>query len=137
MKQQYPIVVVGGSAAGLTAAITARRHNPGKDILMVRTEKQVLIPCGIPYIFGTVGSPDKNLIPDAVLEKNGIELLLAEATDIDREAQVLHTTEGDVSYERLIIATGSRPAMPPIPGFDLDGVFAVVKDVDYLSELQQ
>jgi NADH oxidase (H2O2-forming) len=137
MKQQYPIVVVGGSAAGLTAAITARRHNPGKDILMVRTEKQVLIPCGIPYIFGTVGSPDKNLIPDAVLEKNGIELLLAEATDIDREAKVLHTTEGDVSYERLIIATGSRPAMPPIPGFNLDGVYAVVKDVEYLSGLQQ
>ena len=137
MKENYPIVVVGGSAAGLTAAITARRHNPDKDILLVRKEKQVLIPCGIPYIFGTVGSAEKNLIPDAVLEKNTIDLLLAEATDIDREDKVLHTTEGDVGYERLIIATGSRPAMPPIPGFDLDGVYAVVKEVEYLSELQQ
>jgi len=121
----------------LTAGITARRHYPGKDILLVREEKQVLIPCGIPYIFGTVGSPDKDLIPDAVLEKNGIELLLAKATDIDRENKVLHTTGGDVGYERLIIATGSRPAMPPIPGFDLDGVYTVVKDVAYLSDLQQ
>jgi NADH oxidase (H2O2-forming) len=137
MKQKYPIVVVGGSAAGLTAGITARRHHPDKDILLVRKEKQVLIPCGIPYIFGTVGSPEKNLIPDAVLENNGIELILAEAMDIDREEKVLHTTEGDVSYERLIIATGSRPAMPPIPGFDLDGVYAVVKDVEYLSRLQK
>ncbi|RLC73426.1 MAG: pyridine nucleotide-disulfide oxidoreductase [Chloroflexi bacterium] len=135
--KKYPIVVVGGSAAGLTAGITARRHYPGKDILLVREEKQVLIPCGIPYIFGTVGSPDKDLIPDAVLEKNGIELLLAKATDIDRENKVLHTTGGDVGYERLIIATGSRPAMPPIPGFDLDGVYTVVKDVAYLSDLQQ
>ena len=121
----------------MTAGITARRHYPGKDILLVREEKQVLIPCGIPYIFGTVGSPDKDLIPDAVLEKNGIELLLAKATDIDRENKVLHTTGGDVGYERLIIATGSRPAMPPIPGFDLDGVYTVVKDVAYLSDLQQ
>jgi NADH oxidase (H2O2-forming) len=135
--KQADIVVVGGSAAGLTAAITARRHYPDKKILMVRKEKQVLIPCGIPYIFGTVESPQKNLIGDAVLEKNSIELLLAEATDIDREEQVLHTTEGDVGYKRLIIATGSRPAMPPIPGFDLDGVYAVVKDVEYLSGLQQ
>jgi NADH oxidase (H2O2-forming) len=137
MKQEYPIVVVGGSAAGLTAGITARRHYSDRDILMVRKETQVLIPCGIPYIFGTVGGPDKNLISDAVLEANTIELLIAEATNIDREKKVLNTTEGDVGYERLIVATGSRPAMPPIPGFDLDGVYAVVKDVEYLSELQQ
>jgi NADH oxidase (H2O2-forming) len=137
MKHKYPIVVVGGSAAGLTAAITARRHYSDRDILMVRKEKQVLIPCGIPYIFGTVGGPEKNLISDAVLEANTIELLIAEATGIDREKKVLHTTEGDVGYERLIVATGSRPAMPPIPGFELDGVYAVVKDVEYLSELQQ
>jgi NADH oxidase (H2O2-forming) len=135
--ERADIVVIGGSAAGLTAAITARRHYPDKKILLVRKEKQVLIPCGIPYVFGTVGTPQKNLIGDAVLEKSNIELLLAEATDIDREEKVLHTTEGDVGYERLIIATGSRPAMPPIPGFDLDGVYAVVKDVEYLSELQR
>ena len=135
--EQADIVVIGGSAAGLTAAITARRHYPDKKILMVRKEKQVLIPCGIPYIFGTLGSPQKNLIGDAVLEKNNIELLLAEATDIDREGKVLHTTEGDVGYERLIVATGSRPVMPPIPGFELDGVYAIVKDVEYLSGLQR
>jgi NADH oxidase (H2O2-forming) len=131
------VVVVGGSAAGLTAAITARRHYPDKGTLLVRKEKQVLIPCGIPYIFGTVGSPQKNLIGDAVLEKNNIELLLATATDIDREGKVLRTTEGDIGYERLIVAAGSRPAMPPIPGFELDGIYAVVKDVEYLSDLQK
>jgi NADPH-dependent 2,4-dienoyl-CoA reductase/sulfur reductase-like enzyme len=135
--KQGDIVVIGGSAAGLTAAITARRHYPDRKVLIIRKEKQVPIPCGIPYIFGTVGSPQKNLIGDAVLEKNGIELLLAEATDIDREQKVLHTTEGEVSYERLVLATGSRPIMLPIPGCDLKGVYSIVKDVEYLSELQQ
>ncbi len=131
------VVVIGGSAAGLTAAITARRHYPDRTILLVRQEKQVLIPCGIPYIFGTLGSPQKNLVGDAVLEKNNIDLLIAEAKDIDRERRVLHTSAGDVEYERMIIATGSRPAMPPIPGFDLDGVYTAAKDVEALAALQQ
>jgi NADH oxidase (H2O2-forming) len=135
--KQGDIVVIGGSAAGLTAAITTRRHHPDRKVLIVRKEKQVLIPCGIPYIFGTVGSPQKNLIGDAVLEKNGIELLLAEATDIDREQKMLHTSDGEVSYERLVLATGSRPIMLPIPGCDLKGVYSIVKDVEYLSGLQQ
>jgi len=135
--EQADIVVIGGSAAGLTSAITARRHYPDKAILMVRTEEQVLIPCGIPYIFGTLGGPQKDLIPDAVLEKNDIDLLITETTDIDREGKILHTKAGEIGYERLILATGSRPAMPPIPGFELEGVFTIVKDVEYLSELDQ
>ena len=134
--KQADIVVVGGSAAGLTAAITARRHYPDKTILMLREEKKVLIPCGIPYIFGTLGDPQKNLVPDAVLEKNDIDLLITRAKGIDRDESVLHTEGGDIGYERLILGTGSRPAMPPIPGFELDGVFTIVKEVEYLSGLQ-
>jgi len=40
-------------------------------------------------------------------------------------------------YDRLILGTGSLPIMPPIPGFDRDGVFAVNKDIAYLTNLQQ
>jgi hypothetical protein len=72
-----------------------------------------------------------------VLEKNDIDLLITETTDIDREGKFLHTKAGEIGYERLILATGSRPAMPPTPGFELEGVFTIVKDVEYLSELDQ
>lgn len=131
------IVVVGGSAAGVTAAITARRHYPDKSVLLLRKEKQVLIPCGIPYIFGTVGSPDKNLIPDAALVNGQVELLVAEATGIDRQKKRLLTTSGEIEYDRLIVATGSLPVTPPIPGVDLDGVFTILKDVDHLCRMQE
>lgn len=130
------VVVVGGSAAGLTAAITCRRHYSSKSVLLIRKEKQVLIPCGIPYIFGTVKSPDKNLIPDGVLEKNGIELLIDEVTGIKREKQVVTTAGGEeVAYEKLVLATGSLPIEPPIPGIDLKNVFMVKKDVQHLERM--
>ncbi|MFW5996911.1 MAG: NAD(P)/FAD-dependent oxidoreductase [Lentisphaeria bacterium] len=131
------IVIIGGSAAGLTAAITARRHYPEKTTLLIRRESHVLIPCGIPYIFGTVDSPENNLIPDSVLEQHGIEMMLAEVSNIDREKQTLSTSKGDVKYERLILATGSVPAKPPIEGIDLNGVFSIHKDVEYLKRLQE
>ncbi len=130
------VVVLGGSAAGITAALTARRHYPDRKVLLVRQEQKVLIPCGIPYIFGTVGRPDNNLIPDAVLEKAGVEWMVAEATGLDRASRILHTREGEIAYGKLILATGSVPSMPPIPGAGLDGVFAISKDVDHLQRLQ-
>ena len=128
------IVVIGGSAAGLTAVINSRLHYPGKSIMMVRREERVLIPCGIPYIFGTLGSCDKNLIPDTGLEKNGVDLLVDEVTGIHREEKVVKTAAGhEVGYDRLVIATGSEPVMPRIPGYDKEGVFFVKKDVPYLD----
>jgi len=135
--RQADVVVIGGSAAGLTAAITARRHYPDKETLLIRKEEQVQIPCGIPYIFGTVGSPDKNLIPDAVLQKNEIGLLIAEVTEIDREKRLVTLATGEhVGYGKLILATGSRPTMPPIPGLEKENIFTVVKETPVLTELQ-
>ncbi|MBU0718896.1 MAG: FAD-dependent oxidoreductase [Planctomycetes bacterium] len=130
------VVVVGGSAAGLTAALTARRHYPGRSVLLIRKEQRVLIPCGIPYTFGVVGAADKNLIPaDDLLAKNGIEGVVAEVTAIDREGRTVQMVDGTfIAYERLVLATGSEPVTPPIPGGNLKNVYAVRKDADYLTQ---
>jgi len=131
------VVIVGGSAAGLTAAITARRHYPNKKITLVRKEKLVPIPCGIPYIFGTVGSTQKNLIPDTPLEKHSVDFLIDEVTEIDREKRSVKTEGGEeVAYDKLVIATGSLPMMPPIPGFEKENVYPVFKDVERLNQMQ-
>lgn len=135
--KKYDVVIIGGSAAGIPAAITARRHYPEKTICLVRKEKRVLIPCGIPYIFGTVGSPDNNLIPDAVLEKNDIHLIIANATDLDNDKKTVKAGDEKIEYDRLVLATGSKPITPPIPGIELDGVFPILKDVGHLSALQE
>jgi NADH oxidase (H2O2-forming) len=127
------VVVIGGSAAGLVAAISCRRRNPEKQVLLIRKEEQVLVPCGIPYIFGTVGSPEKNLIPDALLGNNGIDLVKDEVVGIDRVGKTVTTRGGDeFGYEKLILATGSLPLRLPITGAENQNVFVVSKDVGYL-----
>ena len=130
------VVVIGGSAAGPVAAISCRRRYPEKGVVLIRKEEQVLVPCGIPYIFGTVDGPEKNLIPDALLEKNGIELIKGEAVDIDREKKSVSLANGDgVIYDKLILATGSLPVVLPIPGLDKENVFTAKKDVAYLQNM--
>jgi len=130
------VVVIGGSAAGIPAAITCRRHYPEKNVLLIRKENQVQIPCGIPYIFGTVNSPENNLIPDNAVTGNGIELLVDEAEKIDRKNKSVQTKSGEmINYDKLILATGSLPMDLPIPGLDKENVFKVIKDTEYLRQL--
>ncbi|MDY6918337.1 MAG: FAD-dependent oxidoreductase [Chloroflexota bacterium] len=136
--KEASVVVVGGSAAGPVAAITVRRHYKDTSVLLIRKEKQVMVPCGIPYIFGTVGAPDKNVIPDALLTNNGVELMIDEVTSVDRASKTLTTAGGEVvGYDKLILATGSVPVRPPIPGMDLPNVFPVWKDSDFLGQTQR
>ncbi|MBN1190357.1 MAG: FAD-dependent oxidoreductase [Dehalococcoidales bacterium] len=133
---KYDVVIVGGSAAGATAAVSCKRRNRGKTVAIVRQEKQVLVPCGIPYIFGTLGSPQKNLIPDSLLSNAGVDIIIEKAIHIDREKKVLHVTgDKEIQYDKLLISTGSLPAQLPIPGIDKENVFLIQKDVDYLQNM--
>ena len=129
-------VIVLGGLSGITAGISCRRHYPEKKVVLIRKEGTILIPCGIPYIFGTVGGPENNVVPDGLLEKNGIELVTDEAIDLDREKKVVTLKNHEpIQYEKLVFATGSLPLVPPIPGVNKENVFAVRKEFDYLKEL--
>ena len=134
--KQADVVVIGGSAAGVPAAITAKRHYPEKSILLIRKEKQVVIPCGIPYIFGTVGTPENDLISDGILQNNNIELIVDEAKELSpKERKVTLTSGESVTYDKLILATGSSSLVPPIPGIDKKNVYPIKKDVKHLQNL--
>ena len=91
--EKADVVIIGGSAAGATAAISCKRRNPGKTVIVIRSEEKVSVPCGIPYIFGTLGSPEKNLIPDAMLTNAGVEIVIGEITDIDKKEKFVTAGE--------------------------------------------
>ncbi len=129
-------LIIGSSAAGFAAAITVRRHYPDAGIAMIRQEEKTLVPCGIPYIFGTLGSTGKNLFPDPVLANNDVDLIIGKATAIDREEKTVTLDSGEaIGYEKLLLTTGSVPLIPPIPGVDMENVFSIKKDVAYLDHL--
>ena len=135
--KKYDVVVVGGSAAGLVTAVTGKSHYPDKKFLLIRKEPTVVVPCGIPYIFGSLDSSDQNVIPDGALNNLGVEILVGEVTGIDTKSKTCQLAEGEeVGYGKLVLAIGSSPVVPGwLEGADLENVYTVPKDKDYLDSM--
>ena len=133
--QNTDVLVIGGSAAGIVAAITGKSSYSEKSFTLIRQEKECVVPCGIPYIFGSLESSDKNTVADGVLTKAGIDLMIGEVVSIDTQKKVCKTTDdGEISFEKLILALGSTPVIPAwLNGADKQNVFSVPKNKDYLD----
>lgn len=134
---KYDVVIIGGSAAGLIAAKTAKLSHPEKTVLVVRKEEVSLVPCGIPYIFSTLGSIDENKMGIDPMKKLGIDFLIEEVSKVNIEGKKVLTGKTEISYDKLVFATGSTPFVPPIPGVDIEGVFVIPKDYGYLKNIME
>lgn len=133
------VLVVGGSATGLVCAMTAKSAYPDKSVTVIRQEEKVLVPCGIPYIFDTVGSTANNILPDEGLLKLGVEILVDEVTAIDKENKICSLKSGrSCGYDKLVLGLGSLPVLPAwLPGTDLKNVYTIPKGKTYLDKMQK
>jgi NADPH-dependent 2,4-dienoyl-CoA reductase/sulfur reductase-like enzyme len=137
--EKTDVLVIGSSAAGLVAAVTGKTVYPNKEFTVIRKEEKVLVPCGIPYVFGSVESTEKDILPaDGMFENSGVCLKIGEVTSIDRKNKICNLKDGsNIGYEKLMIATGSTPTKPKwLKGADLENVFTVPKNKVYLDEMQ-
>jgi len=133
------VLIIGGSAGGMVTATTGKSHWPEKSFTLVKKQKDVMVPCGIPYIFGTLDGSEKNIMPvDAMMQKSGVESIVDEATAINTASKVVTFASGEeIQYEKLVIATGSNPIKPKwLKGADLENVFVIPKDRVYLDQMQ-
>ncbi len=136
--EKFDVVIVGGSAAGIVTATTGKRAYPDKRFLVIRKDDNPLVPCGIPYIFLELGTVEKNYMPGQLYQQMGIELFVDEVVRIDRTNKLLHTRSGrEISYEKLVLALGSKPYIPSIKGVELENVFTVSKDANYLAKMKE
>ncbi len=128
------ILIVGGVAAGASAATRARRLDEHAEIILFEKGPYVSFAnCGLPYHVGGVIPEESSLLlvtPERFQRWFDIDVRVRhEVTAIDRAARRVavldHETGRTISepYDALVLAPGSRAVVPPLPGVDLPGVF--------------
>ena len=121
-------IILGAGPAGVIAAETIRKHAPRDEIFLVGDEPEAPYSrMAIPYLLmGNIGEAGTHLRHKGDhYERLGIQLKRNRAVRLDTEARTVHMDDGGMhAYDRLLIATGSSPATPPIPGIAGPGVHA-------------
>lgn len=141
------IVIVGGVAAGASAAARARRLDENAVITVIERGKYTSFAnCGLPYHLSGVIANREDLIvqtPESLKARLNIDVLIHhEALAIDRNAKRLKVRdlssgrEFFIEYDSLILATGAEVFKPPIKGLDTQGVFTflTIPDMDAVIE---
>lgn len=130
------VLIIGGVAAGTKAAAKLKREDPKAEVLIITKSEDISYAgCGLPYYVGNVihdrnqlivNSPEKfSRLTGAVVE-TGVEAVSLDRTQKKVKAKVLKTgEEKEYSYDKLVVATGASPIVPPVPGTDLENVFCM------------
>ncbi|MEV1014330.1 MULTISPECIES: nitrite reductase large subunit NirB [unclassified Micromonospora] len=129
------LVVVGNGMVGQRFVDALRARDPQghwRVTVLAEERRPAYDRVRLSAYFDGVSEEELNVhTPD-----DGVRLHLGEpATAIDRERQVVSTAEGDYHYDALVLATGSYPFVPPVPGADLPGVF-VYRTLDDLAAIR-
>lgn len=140
------LVIVGGVAGGATAAARARRMNEHANIILFEKDEHVSFAnCGLPYyIGGQITDRDKLLVAKPKLLRERFKLDVRtrqEVTAIDRPRKIVSVTNHatgeryEQAYDKLILAPGASPIVPPIDGKDAPNVFTLrnVADTDRIT----
>lgn len=136
MAKIEKLVVIGGVAAGMSAASSARRARPDMDVVVLEKGAHISYgACSIPYFISDQIKDYHDLIaltPQAAEKDRGIRVLTGyEAISINKDAQevvaqdLTGAREVAFSYDKLVIATGGLPIIPPFSGIKLKNIFAV------------
>jgi NADPH-dependent 2,4-dienoyl-CoA reductase/sulfur reductase-like enzyme len=131
---EAPFVIIGGDAAGMSAASKIKREQPDANVIVFERSQYISYSaCGMPYWIGGIVDSDRQLIvltPEVARKKRGIDVRIHhEVTRIDPAQHQVHVTNRQTGestiqpYAKLCIATGARAISPPIPGIDLPNVF--------------
>jgi NADH oxidase (H2O2-forming) len=138
MSMVKRIVVIGCSGAGALSARTLKKLDPSLEVTIIREqeEKGLLTRCATPYIASGNVMVDPSYKDDAIFLSQGIKIVNVKAVGIDRKEKTVVTVDGSIfPYDRLVLATGAKPAVFPVSGIDLPGVFTLRRSGDAVNIL--
>ena len=102
-----------------------KRMNPTVNVTLIRGEN-FLTRCAVPHISVEKATVEASVKDDGMFHTSGVKLVKQPATNINRGKKTVTTADGAIyPYDKLILATGGKAIVPPIPGVDLEGVFTV------------
>ncbi len=130
------LLIIGGVAAGTKAAAKARRDSPELEITLITEEEHITYAgCGLPYYIGNVVKSREDLwvmTPEQFAQRHRVHVLTQHrATSIDPVNKVVKADNLtnlkalNYSYDKLLISTGARPILPPLPGINIPGIFTL------------
>ncbi len=131
------IAVIGNGAAGNVAAETIIRYKPEAEVMMFARESYPLYsPCALPDCLGGDLERARLFLKKAEdYRSNGIETIFGQNVEkIDVKERLVITDQASYHYDRMIMATGSKAVIPPIPGARLPGTFTL-KSLDDLDSM--
>ncbi len=134
-RKTMQFVIIGGDAAGMSAASRAKRNHKDLDVVVLEKTLDVSYSaCGMPYNIADENREMDDLVvrkAHVFREKQGIDLRLGHRVDeIDRNAGIVvgHDQNGkgfSIPYDKLLIATGASPVIPDLEGFHNEGVLSL------------
>lgn len=130
------VLVIGGVAAGTKTAAKLKREDRSAQVTLISKGKEISYAgCGLPYYVGGLIEQPQDLVvntPEKYAALTGVEVLTEkEAVRLDAKGKSVYvkdlkTGQEEVfGYDSLVIATGASPAVPPVPGMDLKGVYTI------------
>ena len=132
------VIIVGGGPAGVITALTAKSVYPEKSVCVIKEIGDGVIPCAIPYMMHTLSDTKQNAAGNMPLDNAGIDIKVGKVVSLDAKAHTVTLEAGEVlSYEKLVLATGTEVFLPPIPGVDKQGVYTIQKSMSAMNALRE
>lgn len=138
------VLIIGGVAAGTKTAAKLKREDPGMEVLVLTKDEDISYAgCGLPYYVGgmiesreelIVNTPQKYAGLTGVSVETGKEAVAVNAAEKCVTVKDVKTGQtADYTYDKLVLAVGASPAVLPIPGAELPGVFKMRTPDDAVS----